>query len=106
MNFPPYSRMRMWYPRLDECGYQQPQFEGAPGARPPIDPTAGLDIEAQQVEHLLIVTDSRDPQDDQFLQLALRGKASHRASDDRELLLLYPFRGIRDGTAQESAGQC
>jgi len=58
------------------------------------------------VDAIEIVIDCRDPQDDRFLELAVSGKVSHRRSGARDLLLSHPFRGIRDGTAQESAGQC
>ena len=55
MNFLLAKRIRVWYPRLDECGYRQTQFESAPGAEPSIDRASDLDIDAQQVDHLLIV---------------------------------------------------
>jgi uncharacterized protein len=40
------------------------------------------------------VTDSRDPKDNMYLELALAGGAACLVSGDRHLLALHPFRGI------------
>lgn len=37
----------------------------------------------------------RDPRDDQFLELAIAGGASHLVTGDQDLLTLDPFRGVR-----------
>lgn len=38
---------------------------------------------------------SRDPDDDKFLETAVRGEADCLVTGDRDLLMLDPFRGIR-----------
>jgi uncharacterized protein len=40
------------------------------------------------------VTESRDPKDNMYLELALVGEAKCVVSGDRHLLALHPFRGI------------
>ena len=41
-----------------------------------------------------VVTDCRDPKDNQFLELALDGKAETIISGDKDLLVLNPWRGV------------
>jgi len=41
------------------------------------------------------VTESRDPKDNKFLELAVCGNADCIVSGDKDLLDLHPFRGIR-----------
>ncbi len=36
----------------------------------------------------------RDPKDDKFLELAVSGRADLILTDDNDLLVLHPFRGI------------
>lgn len=44
---------------------------------------------------------SRDPKDDMFLALAVESKATYLVSEDNDLLVLDPYRGIRILTALE-----
>ncbi len=47
------------------------------------------------VEPVERVSDCRDPRDDKFLEAALAAGAAIIVSDDRDLLVLNPWRGIR-----------
>src|SRR3712207_6689559 len=40
------------------------------------------------------ITDCRDPKDNKFLELAIAANASCIITDDKDLLILHPFRGI------------
>jgi uncharacterized protein len=40
------------------------------------------------------ITDCRDPKDNQYLELAVGGNATHLVTGDKDLLVLNPFRGI------------
>ena len=55
---------------------------------------AALVREATLVEITETVIECRDPKDDKFLELAISGKAACIVSGDKDLLVLYPFRGI------------
>lgn len=44
---------------------------------------------------------SRDPKDDMFLALAVESKATYLVSEDNDLLVLNPYRGIRILTVVE-----
>jgi len=44
---------------------------------------------------------SRDPKDDMFLALAVESKATYLVSEDNDLLVLDPYRGIRILTVLE-----
>ena len=46
------------------------------------------------VEIIQTVHASRDPKDDQFLEVAVNGRADVVVSGDGDLLALHPFRGI------------
>ena len=50
---------------------------------------------AELVETVVPVTDCRDPDDDKFLEAAFAAGATVIVSDDRDLLELNPWRGIR-----------
>jgi uncharacterized protein len=50
--------------------------------------------EAIFIEVVEVVTGSRDPHDDKFLELAVNGNAELIVSGDRDLLSLHPFQGI------------
>lgn len=50
--------------------------------------------EATLVEVVETVTECRDPKDDNFLELAVSGKATCIVSGDDDLLVLHPFRSI------------
>ena len=50
---------------------------------------------ARQITPLETITACRDPKDDQFLELAVAGKADMIISRDNDLLELHPFRGIQ-----------
>jgi uncharacterized protein len=54
-----------------------------------------LALGALLVEPVEQVSDCRDPGDDKFLEAALAASAAIIASDDRDLLALNPWRGIR-----------
>ena len=41
-----------------------------------------------------VMTDCRDPKDNEFLELALSGKTTHIVSGQEDLLVLHPFRGV------------
>jgi putative PIN family toxin of toxin-antitoxin system len=55
---------------------------------------AALAREAVVVEVTSTVAECRDPKDDNFLELATSGRASHIVSGDADLLVLNPFREI------------
>jgi uncharacterized protein len=46
------------------------------------------------VEIVQAIRASRDPKDDQFLEVAVNGQAAVIVTGDRDLLTLHPFRGI------------
>jgi putative PIN family toxin of toxin-antitoxin system len=50
--------------------------------------------EANVVEVTEKVRVCRDPKDDKFLELAVRGGASCLVTGDQDLLVLHPFRGV------------
>ena len=50
--------------------------------------------EAELVNVVETVTDCRDPRDNNFLELAVAGRATHIVTGDSDLLALHPFRGI------------
>ena len=47
----------------------------------------------------------RDPRDDQFLELALAGRADFLLTGDTDLLTLHPFRGTAILTSAAYLGQ-
>jgi len=49
---------------------------------------------AELIEVVERVQVCRDPDDDKFLELAVNGRADMVVSDDSDLLVLHPFRGI------------
>ena len=49
---------------------------------------------AELVEIVELISASRDPKDDKFLELAVSGRADLIVSGDADLLVLNPFRGI------------
>jgi len=51
--------------------------------------------EATYVSVDVTIAESRDPDDDKFLELAVAGEATAIVSGDNDLLTLDPFRGIR-----------
>lgn len=51
---------------------------------------AGLQISPE-----LVAAISRDPKDDKFIALAVESKATYLVSEDKDLLVLDPYRGIR-----------
>jgi putative PIN family toxin of toxin-antitoxin system len=55
---------------------------------------AGLQISPDTVAAV-----SRDPKDDKFIALAVESKAAYLVSEDNDLLVLDPYRGIRILTA-------
>jgi putative PIN family toxin of toxin-antitoxin system len=61
---------------------------------------AALVREAEVVEVTEVVTDCRDPKDNQFLELAVSGRATHIVTGDADLLALHPFRGMSILTPQ------
>ena len=50
--------------------------------------------EAELVNVVETVTVCRDPRDNKFLELAVSGRATHIVTEDADLLVLQPFRGI------------
>ncbi len=56
--------------------------------------------DAMIVEVTEVVTDCRDSKDNKFLELAVSGGAGCIVSDDADLLVLHPFRGIPIVTPQ------
>jgi putative PIN family toxin of toxin-antitoxin system len=56
---------------------------------------AALTQEAHWVEVDAQISACRDPKDDKFLALAVRGHATHIITGDADLLALHPFRGIQ-----------
>jgi uncharacterized protein len=50
---------------------------------------------AQQITVDVVETVSRDPKDDIFLALAVESKAQYLVSEDKDLLVLDPYKGIR-----------
>ena len=57
--------------------------------------------EAELVEITEAVTDCRDVKDNEFLELAVNGKADYIVSGDDDLLVLNPFRGVPILTPRE-----
>ena len=55
---------------------------------------AALLREAEVIGVHDVVTESRDPRDDKFRELALSGRGNHIVTGDLDLLALHPFRGI------------
>ena len=66
---------------------------------------AELVRESELVEITETVSESRDPKDDKFLELAISGGASHVISGDADLLTLHPFRGIPIVSPQDFLAQ-
>jgi len=56
--------------------------------------------EAERVEVTELITACRDRKDNEFLELAVSGGATHIISGDDDLLVLHPFRGIAVVTPQ------
>jgi putative PIN family toxin of toxin-antitoxin system len=78
---------------LDEV-LRRPKFERYVSEQRRLEFLAALLREAEVVEVVDVVTDCRDPKDNQFLELALSGQADHIVTGDADLLVLHPFRGI------------
>jgi len=49
---------------------------------------------SEQVTVIEKVVACRDPKDDQFLEVAINGKADLLITGDQDLLVLCPFRGV------------
>lgn len=56
---------------------------------------AALTREAEWVDVEMKISASRDPKDDEFLELAKNGRATHIITGDSDLLVLNPFHGIQ-----------
>jgi putative PIN family toxin of toxin-antitoxin system len=56
---------------------------------------AALTREAEWVDIDVEIVACRDPKDDKFLELAVRGDATHIVTGDSDLLALHPFRNIQ-----------
>src|SRR5260221_308507 len=59
-----------------------------------IEFVSSLSQEAQRIKIVERISQSRDPKDDKFLELAASGKATCIVSGDEDLIVLSPFRGI------------
>ena len=72
-------------------------FKTLPGR----DPAAIIAIlsNAEEVEALAIPAVSRDPKDDKFLATAVAGQAAYLVNEDRDLLDIREYEGIRILTA-------
>jgi uncharacterized protein len=53
-----------------------------------------LATEAEMIYPRVTITDCRDPKDNQYLELAVDGIATHLVTGDKDLLVMNPFRGI------------
>ncbi len=53
------------------------------------------------IEPKIEITESRDPKDNKFLELAVAGNADCIVTGDNDLLELHPFRNIRIITPKE-----
>ncbi len=62
----------------------------------------GLLKETELVDSREEITDCRDAKDNEFLELAVSGKADCIISGDDDLLVLDPFRGIKKYLSQEN----
>ena len=72
----------------------RPKFAGRlPGTRRRIFRSLATAVEL--VDPQVRVADCRDPDDNRVLEAALAGDASVIISDDRDLLALDPWRGVR-----------
>src|SRR5262245_63486033 len=67
---------------------------------------AALVRQAEKVEVTEVVTACRDPKDNQFLELAVSGRATHIITGDADLLTMHPFRGIAVVTPQAFLTEC
>lgn len=56
---------------------------------------AGLRNKAEIVKILEVIQICRDPKDNQFLEVAVNGNATHLVTGDNDLLILHPFRSIQ-----------
>jgi PIN domain len=65
---------------------------------------AVLTREAQWIDVDVQITACRDPKDDKFLSLAVRGQATHIVTGDADLLALHPFQGVRIVTPWHVSG--
>ena len=84
---------------LDEV-FRRPKFNKYLEEANRLEFLAALVREAETVEVTESVTACRDPKDNKFLELAVRGRASHLLTGDTDLLSLHPFRGIAIVTPQ------
>ena len=55
----------------------------------------GLRKKAEIVKILEVIQICRDPKDNQFLEVAVNGNATHLVTGDNDLLILHPFRSIQ-----------
>jgi len=62
---------------------------------------AALARDSEWIDVDVQVNACRDPRDNKFLEIALSGRATHLISGDADLLVLYPFQGIRILSPQE-----
>ncbi|MGB5770128.1 MAG: putative toxin-antitoxin system toxin component, PIN family [Crocosphaera sp.] len=58
-------------------------------------------LDSELVEITETITVCRDPKDNQFLELAVSGKANFMITGDQDLLVLNPFQGIQIITVNE-----
>ncbi|WP_327084612.1 putative toxin-antitoxin system toxin component, PIN family [Nostoc sp. PCC 7524] len=62
---------------------------------------AKLKLESEEVEIVQMIKECRDPKNDQFLEVAINGNATHIITGDKDLLELHPFQGVHIITATQ-----
>ena len=73
---------------------RRPKFDKYLSERMRLEFLTSLVSTTELIEVTDVVTDCRDPKDNQFLELAVSGRATHILTGDVDLLVLHPFRGI------------
>lgn len=73
---------------------RRPKFDKYMSESQRLEFLSALVREAEVIEGVDVVTECRDPRDNQFLELALSGQGSHIVTGDADLRVLHPFQGI------------
>jgi len=73
----------------------------AGGRTPPFEEVLGLLQNADVVEPNERLAVCRDPEDDKFFECAVSGAADYVVSEDRDILDVREFQGVRTVTAEE-----
>jgi len=74
--------------------FRRPKFNKYVSEERRLEFLSALVRDAELINITEDVQECRDPKDDQFLELAVNGRATHIISGDADLIALHPFRGI------------